>query len=69
MPKFKLSLTRTQYREVEVEAQDYDAAADAVIDSNREQWEVLWAVKPEDDIEVDLLSFETEANVSVQGEP
>ena len=56
MPKFKLSLTRTQYREVEVEAQDYDAAANTVIDLDRERWGVLWASKPEDDVEVDLLS-------------
>jgi hypothetical protein len=56
MPKFKLSLTRTQYREVEVEAKDYDAALDAVLDKDREQWGVLWASKPEDDVEVDLLS-------------
>ena len=69
MPKFKILLTRTQYREVEVLADDYDAAADAALDTSRAEWSTLWAVKPEDDIEVDLLSFETEANVSAQGEP
>jgi hypothetical protein len=60
MPKFKLTLTRTQYREVEIEALSYDAAVDLALDVDREQWGTLWASKPEDDIEVDGVEVHDE---------